>query len=263
MDQSERFDVESLVNELGTAVVGAQMHYYPEVGSTMDEARKLARSGAPEGSVVVAEAQTAGRGRLGRHWESPPGGSLLLTVQLKPPMELAGRLTMIACLAVAEAIEDTTGLDPKVKWPNDTLIDGKKVCGILVENETRGGALAFSLVGIGVNVNFDPAELRSVLYPATSLSAELGHPVSRMVLLRSLLRHLDRLYGALRAGRPVHLAWEQRLDTLGRRVRVNLGTVVEEGLAQGVDEDGNLVLRRDDGSLTAILAGDVTLHGEA
>ncbi|MBM2826450.1 MAG: biotin--acetyl-CoA-carboxylase ligase [Dehalococcoidia bacterium] len=245
---------------LRTRFLGRVIHAYATISSTMDAARDLALAGAPEGAVVVTDEQTTGRGRLDRHWLSPSGSSVLISALLKPTAAVASRLTMVASLAVAQSIEDSLGLSTTIKWPNDVLIKGKKVSGILVESEVRGEEVAFSIVGIGVNVNFDPAFLTDVIYPATTLSAELGRTVPLCPLIQEILNRLEELYIRVGEGWPIHREWQRRLETVGKRVRVVSFDRVEDGYAESVNEDGSLVLRRTDGTVTTILAGDVTLR---
>ena len=247
---------------LGTAVIGCEVRSYRQVGSTMDLAREAAQAGAPDGLVIVADEQTAGRGRLNRQWVAPPGSSLLTTTLLRPRPDIAPKLTIIAALAVCEAIEEVTGLAVRLKWPNDALINGKKVCGILIEADSDGTAdNLVAMVGIGLNVNFDPANLTEAVFPPTTLSHELGRDVDRLSLLRALLRSLDRLLAAAERGEPVHEQWQQRLDTIGKLVRVTVGNDVVEGLAEGIGPNGELLVRKGDKSVVTILAGDVTLRG--
>ena len=225
----------------------------------MSVARELAIQGAPEGTIVVADEQTAGRGRLDRRWISPPGATLALSVILHPTPVQFPRLSMVGALAVVQAIEETTSLRPTLKWPNDVLINGKKVSGLLVEGSYTGHHLDFALLGIGVNVTLDVTQYPEIAQTATSLALETGQPVSRETLLLSLLSALENYYLASAQGDQVPQAWEQRLETLGRRVIVTTGTQAEEGIAEGVDEGGHLLLRRSNGSLLWLAAGDVSL----
>lgn len=245
---------------LGTAWLGQTVFYWPSVGSTNEEARRLAGQGAPEGTVVLADHQTAGRGRLGRRWEAPPGSSLLISVILRPALAAPRihRLTMIAGLAMAEAIEAETGLSVTFKWPNDLLIGEAKVGGILAEASLLGDRVEYAVVGLGLNVNLDPAQLPGpLLVTATSLSQALGRRVARRPLLQTFLRALERRYQQLQAGVSPHREWASRLTMLGQPVVVAVGEEVLEGLAEGVDEDGALLLRLADGSLRVVVAGDV------
>lgn len=241
-------------------VIGRRLLHYPSVTSTQDVARDAGRSGEPEGLVVTAGQQTAGRGRLGRRWEAPPGSSLLLSVLLRPSPQAFPLISMAAGLATCLAIEDVTGLAARLKWPNDVLVHDRKVAGLLVESEALGESLDFAVLGIGVNVNLDPRDLGAVAYPAGSLSAEAGRPVDRTALARSLIAHLDRQYRLAGDGNAVLAGWKQRLATLGQRVQVFAGDVLEEGFAEDVDSGGALLLRRDDGALVRLPAGEVTSH---
>ncbi len=245
---------------LNTTFVGQSLRHYSSVSSTMDLAREAALQEAPEGATIIADQQKAGRGRLQRQWESPSGSSILLSVILYPGPNLITSLTMIGCLAAVYAIEEATGLSPAIKWPNDVLLNGKKVCGTIVESEFLADGSCRAILGVGLNVNFDPSILSDVIYPATTLSAELGRTVSRVNLVQSFLRALERLYLAAKESRPIHEEWKLRLDTIGKPVRVTQGASIEEGIAEGVNPDGSLILRRSDGTLTAIIAGDVTLR---
>jgi len=225
----------------------------------MDIARKAAREGASEGTIVVAEEQTAGRARLGRVWINPPG-VIAVSVILHPEMSQLLRLTMVASLATSRSIEQATGLRSTIKWPNDVLINGKKVSGILTESALRGQSVDWAIIGIGINVNFDPEAYPEIANIATSLSAEMGREVSQLNVLLHLLSEIELLYLALRRGEPIDEEWRCKLETLGKVVQVKTGTQVEKGYAEGVDNDGALLLRRSDGSLARIIAGEVTLH---
>jgi BirA family biotin operon repressor/biotin-[acetyl-CoA-carboxylase] ligase len=254
-------DTSEIAAGLGTKVIGRNVRRYPVVASTMKVARELARQGAPEGTAVIADRQTAGRGRLGRTWLSPEG-SLALSVLLYPDLAELPSLIMLASLAVGDAIRNVTGLDSQIKWPNDILIGGHKVCGMLIETrfrQVRRNEVHYAVIGIGVNVNVPAAALAEVRPPPTSLSAELGRPVSIVEATRSLLREMDRRYLELRSGGSLFEAWRGRLVTLGRRVRVTSGETSFEGIAESVERDGRLSVRTTDGHLTSVVAGDVTL----
>ena len=259
---SERLDLDRLQSLLRTEFAGRSVSYHQSVTSTMEVAKREAESGAVEGTAVIAEEQTAGRGRMGRSWVSPPGVSLYLTVVLRPTLEQLRYLAVIAPLAVCQAVEETTGLLPRIKWPNDVAIGDKKVSGILVQSELAGDEVQFALAGIGINVNLDASAYAEIAQIATSLRAELGREVSREEVLAATLNHLETLYQALRRGEVVSMAWKHRLDTLGKHVRVQSadGSVLEQGVAVDADSDGSLILRRDDGSHVRVEAGEVTLR---
>jgi BirA family biotin operon repressor/biotin-[acetyl-CoA-carboxylase] ligase len=164
---------------------------------------------------------------------------------------------MVVPLAVVRAVRRATGLETGIKWPNDVLLKGKKVCGVLVESGLRGGLVDYTIAGLGLNVDFDPATYPEIAAIATSLSAGLGRPLSVGEVLGLLLEELDRLYLSLRAGEPVHREWQAHLETIGQRVTVRGEGWQEEGVAEAVDSDGSLLLRRDDGTLRRLFSGEV------
>jgi BirA family biotin operon repressor/biotin-[acetyl-CoA-carboxylase] ligase len=169
---------------------------------------------------------------------------------------------MIASLAVVKSIESVTGLKGQIKWPNDILIDGKKVCGILIENGVRGNRAAYSIVGIGINVDLKVNSYVEIANTATSLKNESSQADLRIKLVRSLLQEFDKLYVKLPDGKAIYEAWRDKLVTLGKQVRALSGSQITEGIAETVDEGGALVIRGADGNLTKVVAGDVTLRGK-
>jgi len=260
----EKLSPEKIKSGLGTAFMGQNVLYYPTIGSTNDVAKEVARRGAPEGTLVIAEEQTAGKGRLGRRWLAPPGTSLLMSLLFYPDLapSQAQRLTMLCSLAVIEGIRVVTGLEPQLKWPNDILMNYKKVGGILTETGVTGDHLDYVVVGIGLNVNLEVSQAPEIAAKATSLWQELGRKVPRLRLLQEILKRIEGRYQRLGAGESPHEEWASSLITLGRRVWVTTPEGQEEGWAEGVDEDGALILRRGDGSTVLIAAGDVTLKAE-
>jgi len=248
---------------LDTTRVGQALELYPEIDSTNRRAAEWARGGAPDGAVVLAERQTAGKGRLGRRWFAPSQSSLLMSIVLRPRLEplQAQRMTMICSLGAAQAIEGVTGLHPAIKWPNDLLLTGKKLGGVLTELGVSGGRLHYAIVGMGLNVNLDLCQLPDVMSPPTSLLSELGRAVDRQVLLLSILSRVDALYARFEAGWSPHADWRKRLDTIGRTVSVGEADGVVTGVAEDVDADGALLIRTSDGGVRRMLAGDVTLRG--
>jgi BirA family biotin operon repressor/biotin-[acetyl-CoA-carboxylase] ligase len=262
----EELSVESIEKGLTTAFMGRRVIYYRSIGSTNDVARELAAQGAPEGTLVIADEQTAGKGRLGRCWLAPPGTGLLMSLLFRPrflaPYQ-AQRLTMLCSLAVVEAIEVLTGLAAAVKWPNDIVVQGKKAGGILTELGVTGEGLDYAVVGLGLNVNLDFGAVEAIeelAATATSLSQKLGREVSRLSLLWRILEKVEGRYQHLRAGELPHDEWTSRLITLHNNVMVDTPQGVVEGWAEGVDADGALILRTNGGERRRILAGDVTLH---
>ena len=248
----------SITNNLDTRFIGQRVIYHPRLTSTMDVAKREAQQGAAEGTVVVADEQTAGKGRLERDWLSPKG-SIALSIILYPTLLNLHSLIMVASLAAVHSIEAVTGLKSQVKWSNDILINNRKVCGILIENEVRGDRVDYAIIGIGMNVNLRISDFPEILSIATSLYDELGREVSRLSLIQRLLSEIERLYLSLPAGESVYQEWRDRLVTLGKRVQVKSGETIYEGIAESVASDGSLLLRQLDGSLTRIVAGDVTL----
>lgn len=251
---------EAITGGLETRFVGQRVLYFPSLTTTMDVARQEAFSGTPEGTVIIAGEQTTGRGRLKRVWQNPRG-NIALSVVLYPEKEQLHALIMAASLAVAGCIETVTGLRPDIKWPNDVLFMGKKVSGILIEIDVQSDRVKYAIIGIGINVNLDVAAFPEIQTKATSLSHELGKEVSRLSLVRKLLKELESYYLESTSGDTVYEQWQRRLITLGKEVRAAsaTGKTVLEGIAESVDRDGSLWLRLKDGSLNKVLAGDVTL----
>ncbi len=253
---------EELQHDLGCRIIGRRFVYFGITDSTNRQACLLGEQGAPEGSVVIADQQSAGKGRLGRQWTSPPGVNLYTSILLRPavlPWD-APQLTFLSAVAVCRAITEVSGLQAAVKWPNDILLHGKKVAGLLNEMSSETDGVNFVVLGIGVNLNMRidqfPAELR---YPATSLMLETGQSVSRVDYARALLRHLDALYlDFLEHGPgPIMAAWTELCEMQGCRVVVDCQGRTITGLVQGLDEDGALLVETASGQIERILAGDV------
>lgn len=251
-----------ILTELDTRLVGRVVRSEKKLPSTNLFAQQLAVEGADEGLVVLAESQSAGRGRMGRHWESPAGVNLYCSILLKPhiPPREAAQLTFLSAVATAEALKDVCGLDARVKWPNDILVGGRKIAGLLNELSAETEQIHALVLGVGLNVNMladqFPPELR---YPATSVRIETGKLQPRLPLLRSLLQRIDNLYTEfLSAGFvPLRKRWEKLFDLLDRQVEVDLGPRVISGVVGGLEPDGALRLFLPDGRVERILAGDV------
>ncbi len=248
---------------VGVRVVGRDIQIFQETGSTNDIVERLARDGVREGVVVFAESQTRGRGRLGRKWVSPAGLGLWFSVLLRPqlPVNAMTQITLMAATAVARAIRVQTGLVPQIKWPNDILINGRKVVGILTELSAEMDQVRYVIVGIGVDVNVlnFPPELLEI---ATSLSLAAGRSFVRAEIAAALLRELDRDYTRIQDGDFAVLAeeWERQCVTLGQRVQIHLGDRQLSGRAEALDADGALLLRTDFGRLERIIGGDVRIE---
>ena len=253
-------DVAELRRKLAGRLVGAQVLHFDELASTMDEARRLAEHDAVEGTVVLAEQQTAGRGRFARPWSSERGQDVLLSLVLRPSVGQLPSVNMAATLAVCIGVAEITGLEATIKWPNDVRIGGRKVAGILMESAIEAGEPRFAVVGIGINVNLDTSRFAEIASTATSLSHETGSDVDRTAVLLGVLESLDNLYGAVRAGQKLTARWAARMDTIGRDVKVQWRSKLLEGRADCVDDQGNLILARPDGSTVTVVAGEVTLQ---
>lgn len=255
MTHADADELQQVERTLRTRYVGRRIHWFERVGSTNDVARTLAEAGSPEGTVVLAREQTAGRGRLGRPWVSPPGG-IWMSVILRPiaaPHEVS-RLGLAVGVATSRAVEQACGVSVGLRWPNDLVVARRKLGGILVES---GPDVRWVIAGVGINANVPVAELPE---GATSLLEIKGHPVDRTGLLQALLGELELLYEMFRGHDWATILewWRRRSTTLGRRVRVYLPSGVYEGVAEAVDEDGALILRLPDGGRKRIVAGEVS-----
>jgi len=259
-DRLGELEVRPLLN---THDVGQALHWYEEVGSTNDVAKELADEGALHGEVVIAERQSAGRGRRGRSWSSPPRKNLYLSVVLRPdlPPARAPEVTLLAAVAVCQAVRRAGVASAAIKWPNDVLASGRKLAGVLTEMAAEVERVQWLVVGIGVNVNAAaddfPDELREL---ATSLLIERGDPVPRALFAAALLTALEEWLDrhAAEGFAPVRAAWREMSDTLGREVRVRVGSADQVGLAEDVDETGALLVRTASG-LERVVAGDVEM----
>ncbi len=242
--------------------LGTEFHYFAEIDSTNIYARRLAEQGAREGGVVIAESQTGGRGRLGKRWVSPPNVNLYFSVILRPKLAAAKtpQITLMAAVALAETLQSFLPVPPVIKWPNDILVNGRKLAGILTEVSCGTEGVDFVILGIGVNVNYPldlmPEEIRQ---RATSLSILCQKTISREDFLRRLIQHLDRCYGEIEENGFAALAprWEAYFGLRGQRMRIELLDQVMFGTAKGIDQAGALLLEDDHGELQRVIAGDV------
>jgi BirA family biotin operon repressor/biotin-[acetyl-CoA-carboxylase] ligase len=261
-DVLHRDDLLSLVR--GTRVIGRDIQVFQETSSTNDVVERLARDGVGQGTVVFAESQTKGRGRLGRKWVSAAGKGLWFSVLLRPELrpQDATQLTIIAATALARALR-TYELSPLIKWPNDILIGQRKLAGVLTELAAEIDRIRYVILGIGMNVNSTlsdfPPDVRGV---ATSLRIETGAPVRRAELAAAVLRELDSDYDRLCRGDFPNIAdeWARQCATLGQRVTIRVGDRAVHGQAEALDDSGALLLRTAHGHLERIVGGDVTLE---
>jgi len=246
--------------QLKTKVIGKKIISYKEINSTNDAAYSLAASGSAEGTVVIAEYQMKGRGRLGRKWISPKGKGAYFSVILRPdilPTELSV-ITLFSSLAVAKTVREAVGLPAFIKWPNDILIKGQKVCGVLTELNGEMDKVNFVIAGIGININTSRELLPE---GATSLSEEKGARISRLEFVRKLFRNLDEYYRILKNGKieAILKEYKKLSGVLDRRVQIDYHNSLVSGVATDVDKDGALILRLDSGFHERILAGDVKI----
>src|SRR5579862_1083621 len=246
--------------------IGWRIHYFDEIDSTQEAARELAAAGADQGTVVIAERQTAGRGRMGRTWHSPAGVNLYATIIVRPPIPMAEvpRLSLVAGVAAAEALEEVAPGIVALKWPNDVWLNGRKAGGIIAEAVTdRAQQLDAVLLGIGLNLNLAkddvPEEIRE---RAISVFIATGHRCDRVAVANSLFTRLNILYveNVTQGFAAVRPAWERYSGLSGKRVTVVDAGTREEGIVKGIDTDGALLLETSSG-VRRIIAGDVTLEG--
>jgi BirA family biotin operon repressor/biotin-[acetyl-CoA-carboxylase] ligase len=253
---------------LKTETFGKVIHYFDETGSTNTVLSRLAQSGASEGTTVIADKQTSGKGRLGRKWVSPPGVNLYMSVLFRPsiPAWESPLLTLLASIAITETIKKTGVRNTSIKWPNDVQIEGKKAAGVLTEMEPRGDRVDYIVAGIGVNINMTREQLRRELgetaKSATSLKESLGGDVDRAKFAGDLLLELETWYQTFnrRGKSSIIKEWTERWGGYNKRVRVSTedGKVIE-GTATGIDGEGHLLIKKEDESLVELLTGDVTV----
>lgn len=259
-----------IASRLQTKWAGRTLHYFASTGSTNPDAKRFAEEGAPHGTVVVADRQTAGRGRRGRAWESPAGKSIYFTIVVRPQFvpDKASMITLVAALAVAEAVREETGLSAGIKWPNDVVVNGKKICGILTEMSMTPemNEIQFLVAGVGVNVNQSseeefPEELRGT---ATSLRIEAGREFARAALLARILRRFEEGYECF--GKTLDLSalrarYEEMLLGRDDRVRVLDPRGEYTGISRGITETGELIVEKENGETALVYAGEVSVRG--
>lgn len=244
--------------QLGTNFTGKRIYYFDSISSTMDIAEELGIKGAPEGTLILAEAQTKGKGRLGRTWFSPKYKGIYLSLILKPNIlpNQAPLITLLSAVSICEAIKEISGLDTQIKWPNDILIHNKKIGGILTQLNAETDTVRFVIIGIGLNVNNDK---KTLVAAATSLKEQKKQSLDRIKLLQELLRRIEANYLLFqKKGSPAIVEkWRQYSVTLGKRVKITHHKERLEGEAIDIDIDGGLLIRNDFGLIEKIMAGDV------
>jgi BirA family biotin operon repressor/biotin-[acetyl-CoA-carboxylase] ligase len=257
-------NVDRLQEGLRTKQFGKRIIFLREANSTNDYAKELASYGAEGGAIVIAESQIAGRGRLGREWISPKGG-LYLSIILRPKISVneAVKLVFVASLAVANVLRAVYRLKVETKWPNDVLINGKKVCGILAETNTTGEKVNYTVIGVGVNANFAVKDAlpKELVKTSTSLEDETGRKIRFEELFQALIERLESLYDLfLKEGfAPILSEWKKYAGFFGKRVEVTSGAKKLSGAAVDVDSDGSLILKQADGSVK-LVSGDLSVN---
>jgi len=265
IEEPDTLSKDELLIELDQNKLGDSIYYFKSIDSTNSYAKKLALEGAGEGTIVISDEQTGGRGRLGRQWVSQPGTSISMSMLLRPtiyPNE-AAKITEITAAAVANAITNVTNLETGIKWPNDIILDNKKVCGILTEMNAELNNINYVIVGIGINVNIDefPEEISNI---ATSLKRVLGSEVSRKNIVINIVEEFEKLYydfidtGSLRS--TVEIC-KKKSVTVGRTVRIinKKETIIAEAI--DITENGELVIKKDDGEIINVISGEVSVRG--
>jgi len=260
----DRLTADDIKARLKTKRIGSEILVFEETASTNDVVEHLAKSGAREGLVVFAESQTRGRGRHGRSWASPRGKGLWFSVLLRPslPPSAASRITVAAGVAVARAIRETCRVDARIKWPNDVVVNGKKLAGILTELRAEADEILLAILGIGMDVNCERADLPpDVARLATSLKLETGKSQDRVALASRVLATLDECHDrAVNDFEAIADEWAHLCTTLGHHIVVKMGHRRVEGFAQALDADGALLVRCDSGQVERILGGDLTVE---
>ena len=254
-----------LASMLHTQWIGTRLEYFDETDSTNIRARKLAEEGAPHGTLVVADRQTAGKGRRGRSWVSPAGTGIWMSMVLRPSMApmSASMLTLIAGLAVVKGVKESTGLEAMIKWPNDAVLNGKKICGILTEMSTEVECIRYVIPGIGINVNIDdfPEEIRD---KATSLKLEAGRNIKRSPVIAAVADSFEYYYDIfMKTSNMSGLKddYNKALVNKDREVLVLDPRGQYKGRALGIDDEGSLLVRQEDGNVSAVISGEVSVRG--
>jgi BirA family transcriptional regulator, biotin operon repressor / biotin---[acetyl-CoA-carboxylase] ligase len=260
----DRLDQEKIKALLGKSVFAENITIFKSLPSTNTTAKELYTQGAAHGTIVITEEQTAGRGRMDRKWFSPPYKNILVSLLLKPDMKPENVYTLTLALAVSgiEAIKDTCNLSAMIKWPNDIYLNNKKLAGILTEFSIRGHMPAYVILGMGMNVNWQPEDGTGILFPSTSLIKETGGEVCRNRLMAEILKKFECLYNDIVNERLEEFSKRcNRLSLLtGRIVSVDTGEELISGKVLGIDKDGGLFIEIKDGDIRKILNGDVSLR---
>ncbi|MFC5531785.1 biotin--[acetyl-CoA-carboxylase] ligase [Cohnella yongneupensis] len=265
-DKPSRLTIQELLPKLNTNSFGRNIRVHAVVGSTQDELRALAEQGAPEGTLVIAEQQTSGRGRMGRAWVSPAGKGVWMSLLLRPivPLPLTPQLTLLAAVALSRAITRVVPLEIGIKWPNDLLVNGRKISGILLESAAEDERLRYVIVGLGISVNLDAEDYpEELLQKAVSLKMAAGHAISRSDLIAAVLEQFEQLYALYQEQgfAPIRALWEAHSVTLNRPVTLYTPQGVIEGVPRGLDDMGGLQVELSDGNIRTVYSAEVGAGG--
>ncbi|MGG1313430.1 biotin--[acetyl-CoA-carboxylase] ligase [Cohnella laeviribosi] len=257
-----RLTRQEVQTRLQTREFGRHLHLFDSVSSTQDVLRELAEEGAPEGTLVIAEQQTQGRGRMGRVWVSPPGKGVWMSLLLRPqvPLQATPQLTLLAAVALRRAVSAVVPLDIGIKWPNDLLVDGKKISGILLESAAEEERLRYVVVGLGISANLEPEDYpEDVASKAVSLKMAAGRPVDRAELIAVTLKEFEELYELyLRDGfEPIRALWEAHSVNLNRKTTLATPRGPIEGIPRGLNDMGGLLVELSDGTLMPVYSAEI------
>ena len=259
----EHLNTDKIKENLGESLFSDNIIIHKSIASTNSTAKELYKLGASDGTVVLAEEQTSGRGRMDRQWLSPSYKNILISILLKPQIKVEYIYSLTLALAVSgvDAVKKITGLSCMIKWPNDIYLNKKKLAGILTEFSVRRKMPAYVVLGMGMNVNWNPEEEKNILFPSTSIYNEAGKETSRNLLLGEILRNFENFYNDIKCERMEEFHNRcNRLSLLtGTTVSVDTGEEIIKGKASGIDKDGGLILEGLDGDIKKILNGDVSI----
>jgi BirA family biotin operon repressor/biotin-[acetyl-CoA-carboxylase] ligase len=263
MKDTDSLDPKAIISKLGASLFAQNLVFHRSLDSTNTLAKELAAQGAPEGTLVLAEEQSAGRGRMGRHWVSPGYANLLFSLLLRPRIhkDQVFVTTMILALATIKAVKSRTGLTSAIKWPNDIFVRGKKLGGILTEFSLRQEEIDYVVVGLGLNVNWSPHRTEEASRLATSILAETGSRISRNDLLVTLLRIFEPYYGEVLSGQidDFYKTWNEASMIIGRNVEIVTPVEKTHGRALRIDRSGALIIEDDTGKEKRIISGEVSV----
>jgi BirA family biotin operon repressor/biotin-[acetyl-CoA-carboxylase] ligase len=263
MKDTDSLDPKAIISKLGASLFAQNLVFHRSLDSTNTLAKELAAQGAPEGTLVLAEEQSAGRGRMGRHWVSPGYANLLFSLLLRPRIhkDQVFVTTMILALATIKAVKSRTGLASAIKWPNDIFVRGKKLGGILTEFSLRQEEIDYVVVGLGLNVNWSPHRTEDASRLATSILAETGSRISRNDLLVTLLRIFEPYYGEVLSGQidDFYKTWNEASMIIGRNVEIVTPVEKTHGRALRIDRSGALIIEDDTGKEQRIISGEVSV----